>query len=547
MNIFIKLFKCLCLCVLIEKGSWSPNENRIKPIKYNKKQRAIVTKRLKSKKPKGKIAKAKKPQKPEWLKQWTISKGWMHNRSHLLSLGVSSENLVTETPTMSKKLQQNKENVCEDDNSSISIDNIDELLSVISDLENLGKNVSKFENESLSDDLDKIEVLSVEEEEINNTQTIRVPREKQDVSQIYSTVFENYRQNFPEIHCKTTSQGDIKLPEVYKERLLINKNANTNFFKELWNELGFKQKNKVNTNPKNFKFTINKLYNESEVTFRQTNYAQIYTGTYSQINEGPSEQQQKINNSFPYKSDDTDDSSQTKATAKGVKSSLGENIAMYNTLNSKTNLHEDTIYECSEDSISLYNNPIYVSSETYLNQDEKQFSNNFFDFHTNHSLKQNVFVKDRYNAALENYRLCHRRKFDPVKSRLKTEKYIIRHIKIRIMLSLRVNRIRRLYRKDARSGYRPLFRGHNRLRNSAPIEGSENVESVMRARIRSAHEEQRRIGNGKSSMKIQNMRYGTNILVRYLFSILHPMLKLSPYHFQFLSVTTYLICSYSVP
>lgn len=69
MTIFYKLLRFLCLCVVMQKGSWTPQQENI--AKKKKKE-------------------AGSP-KPEWLKQWTISKGWMHNRSHLLNLGVSRE------------------------------------------------------------------------------------------------------------------------------------------------------------------------------------------------------------------------------------------------------------------------------------------------------------------------------------------------------------------------------------------------------------------------------------------------------------------------
>ncbi|CAG9829146.1 unnamed protein product [Diabrotica balteata] len=65
------------MCFVINRGSWDPNGVS-----------AIDQKRLKekfaNKETKRKEAALKKP---EWLKEWTISKGWVHNKSHLLELG----------------------------------------------------------------------------------------------------------------------------------------------------------------------------------------------------------------------------------------------------------------------------------------------------------------------------------------------------------------------------------------------------------------------------------------------------------------------------
>ncbi|KAK5641410.1 hypothetical protein RI129_009957 [Pyrocoelia pectoralis] len=387
MNVCVKLFKYIHLCLFIEKGSWSPqnvNRNRV-----NRRHREILNRKLRDRKHKN--------SKPEWLKQWTISKGWMHNRSHLLELGVSTENLIVTPAVMSK-----------DDDSSVSIDNIDDLLSIASE---------KFSD----DDLNKIEILNGDIDE-------------------YSQAFDNYRKTFPDVYCQTNSNGDIKLPEIYKERLLLNDGGNC--FKEFWAEFKVKKRKNCRKNTKNITFTINELY-----------------GT---------------ENKLPKVSETVN-----KPKVKVSKSTLGEDLATYNALNSKTNLHEDTIYECSEDNVSLYNNPIYVSSDAF------ERNRRYFDFHTNRA--SNRFLKTNCGKS----EVCIAKKCDSVNRVLKTEKYIIRHIKIRIMLSLRVNRLRRLYRRSRRGN----------------AKRSKTRFNTVKSKIKSAHEEQRRIGNGKNSLKIQNMRY----------------------------------------
>lgn len=415
--------------MVIQKGSWTP--------KHNANNATIVKRSIKHVKNKEKPA-----EKPEWLKQWTISKGWMHNRSHLLELGVKNESkedlLAMETPTTSKRVWGAKT----DNDSSISIEDLDELLSL----------ESNIETQSKSDDLDRIDVVSDSAEDINSNETIRLATQ-QDISVVFKEVSMNYRQNFPDKFVKNLS-SDLELPEIYKERILLNKNDNSNVLAEFWNHFKPKKKSKSLST---CKFTVNSLYDNSEVSFRKIQVAEENLG-------------------FEYKNE------QFQGVTATSRSTLGQNIALYNTLNSKTNLIDDTIYECSEDSASLYQNPLYSPLETKNKQ--------FYDFHTNHMCKPDSFIRRRYRLAK-----VQGSKFDSAKYKTKTEKYIIRHIKVRIMLSLRVGRFKRFRRKEARPGL-----------GRKCCEGLADDADTMRMKIVRAHEEQRRIGNGRTSTKIQNMR-----------------------------------------
>ncbi|KAF5271864.1 hypothetical protein FQA39_LY18815 [Lamprigera yunnana] len=340
MDVFIKL---LHWCVFVEKDSWTPLNTYTNTHKqmYRKNRDSVA-----------------QNNKPDWLKQWTVSKGWMHNRSHLLELGVEKQSAVAKN-----------------DNSSVSEDDIEDLLS-----------------DANKEDLDKIET---------------VPHTSD-----YSTAFDNYRNKFPDAHC------DIPSPQVYKERLYRNhhKDCIRHFLPD------FKCKRKKKKKNKRFL------------------------------------------------SANANENSGAPTAAKSSKSTLSEDIAFHNVLNAKTNLHEDVIYECSESSASLYNNPIYVSSDV-LNADNKKF----FDFHTNHTFGPNYFITNKTESLKKN---CHK-----TKTFNRTEKYIIRHIKIRIMLSLRVytryfvKTVGQLLPLDVRGGQRsPCYLPH-RSGNKNPEHGQ--VDEAM--------------------------------------------------------------------
>lgn len=394
MNFLIRFIRCLCVCLIKERGSWSPNTSEKTHLHLSyKKQKAKITK--------SPIVK-KETRKPEWLKQWTISKGWMHNRSHMLNLG--------------------NEDACRASTSSISTEDIDELVSV--------------------QDLD----LNTE----NLTNKTSTANDIQDFSLIFSQISENYRRNFPEV--PIIDSDDLSLPDVYKERLL---QSDKSFLEDIWHSL----KPKKRPNILNCKYTVNKIYNGT------SKFIAAYK-SFDDINfkiEGASKQ-----NRLQFL-----ESKSSKDQARLNRSTLGKNLALYNTLNSKTNLHEDTIYECSEDSLSLYNNPIYVSTERHAK---------YHSFHNDNA--KSKFLSDK-------------RPFDSFKRKLRTEKYIIRHIKVRIMLTLRLSKFK-LYKKD---------RNYERL--SDKFRSCQKVASTsgkMKDNERKIHQEQRRIGNGKTSMKIQNFR-----------------------------------------
>lgn len=247
-------------------------------------------------------------------------------------------------------------------------------------------------------------------------------------------LFTNYRRNFPD-HSGKWFGGELELPQIYKEKILLEKSEGV--FRELWQHL--KPKRKTRTE-QSHKFTVNRIYDCQEVR-RHT---------------------------------------------------LSQNIALHNTMNSKTNLLEDTIYECSEDDNSLYHNPIYTAATTKIAK--------YYDFHTNHLRRTDSFVRRRCRLAKLNSK-------DPIKYRVKTEKYIIRHIKLRIMLSLKIGRLQRLCKREV-NGNRTIDRQALLFKGGAECcENFGEERDTLRRAILQAHEEQRRIGNGRTSMKIQNMRY----------------------------------------
>lgn len=348
----------------------------------------------------------------------------MHNRSHLLTLGSTSQQTVEETT-----------NQADSSSTSVSIGDIDDLLSLDSD---------NSEKDNMIEDLTSCD------------NTARVKGLVNEDS--YSDAFENYRQNFPEIKSK---KGDLELPEIYKEQLL--RDSSTNVFTRIWREMGCKPKPRKNKSLRSFRFTVNALYNNAELGRKE--HVELQTDGYEDMDELVSAPDSKCMK----------------------RNSIGRNIAIYNTLNSRTNLHEEPIYECSEDELSVYNNPIYFPAEPLPNHHDPERKKRYFDFHTNRDNQQNGFFRDQDEADIIYEQIsCCRRRQDAHKRKLRTEKHIIRHIRVRIMLTLRL-------RKFA------LQSGD--VRNT-----SRNSERFVKERIKDVHEEQRRIGSGRNSMKIQNMR-----------------------------------------
>ncbi|KAG5882616.1 hypothetical protein JTB14_013305 [Gonioctena quinquepunctata] len=417
MSFLLDFFRCLCLCIIIEKGSWNPNTR----INTNKHHRTILKNRFE------KLGTTKKDKalkkKPDWLKEWTISKGWVHNKSHLLNLGAKTE-------TMDGK---NYEELSEE--SSVSLENIEDLISIKSVSEIIEDNKNQWNNESSDDSCSAGEESSHfrKSSNINN------------MSLIFQQMTQNYRDNFPDCSCNSIRNVDSILPAIYKERLLVNENRSRDLLGEIWKYVRPKRKKKISLN--NYKFTANQLYEEA--------------------------------NCSKLKKKGTVVDKYTK------KNSLGRNIALYNTLNSKTNLHEEPIYECSEENSNynslnnVYLNPIYSPEK----------------FQRFNSYNNQVTVLDRPLGNQQNLRYQNN---ELSKSKLRTEKYVIRHIRVRIMLSLRVGRLQKLKKKPKAKNNKLCNKNFHSAKN---IRGDD-----LHSRVARIHEEQRRIGNGKSSIKIQNMR-----------------------------------------
>ncbi|CAG9829147.1 unnamed protein product [Diabrotica balteata] len=318
------------------------------------------------------------------------------------------------------------------DDSSISLENVEDLISITSNI-NLTENIPKANVEEDS---------STQEEEISIMRSTKAR-----ISQMYKQVNKNYRDNFPVCGDASNSNQELSLPQIYKERLLMNQD-HCNVFSELWKHVKPVQKKKIDLN--DYKFTVNSLYQDIPI----------------------------LNSTMER---------QTRSQRYIKKNSLGRNIALSNTLNAKTNLLEDTIYECSDENsnqnslTNIYFNPIYSSLPLQ-------------SYHTTNPSQLTLY--DR--RMIEGHR----------RLKPKTEKYVIRHIRIRIMLSLRMGKIQKI-NKNGKIKKKTFF-GMRRCKKG--FDQNENV-TMRVARI---HDEQRRIGNGKTSVKIQNMRYGRLNVLRWL-------------------------------
>lgn len=419
MSFLSNLFRCLCLCVVIERGTWSPNEKK----KISKRNRDIVKKHLYTQQ--SSKTGTTDPSRPAWLKEWTISKGWVHNKSHMLALGHQS----------SLKMEDNLS-----ETSSISSQNIDELVSLESNIDQkiiskqLIKNIKSVDTESE----DSADCSSEDDETVRISSLVN---RRRPVS-VFEQVSENYRNNFPETS-KTNYLGTFELPQIYKEQLLLRQKKETNILQEIWKHMKPKSHK---TSRYDCRFTENQIFNNNDI----------------------------FNSLRSISSDKFDTNKSNKKT------NLAKNIALYNDLNSRRNLHEETIYECSEENSNqtslnnIYHNPIYSQSTNQVisvyDRRMEQYQRHLKHFHDNNDL-----------------------------AKLKSDKYVIRHIRVRIMLSLRVGKVQKA--KNYRPKKRNFFGGKKRRRKVT--QENDNVHF----RVAKIHDEQRRIGNGKSSIKIQNMRY----------------------------------------
>lgn len=415
MSFLSSIFRCLCLCLVIQRGSWYPNPQNIS----SQNQRKPIKDKIQTCAPKKRQATLRKP---EWLKEWTISKGWVHNKSHLLELGRKK---LTD---MDKK---NYEELSE--NSSVSMDNIEDLISI--------KSIENDEDNRKMIDIEDDSSIPEEEDDDENIKISSVQR----VSQVYQEVNKNYRDHFPICSHGLKESQENSLPQIYKERLLMDK-KDYNLLSGIFRYVKPAQKKKLDLN--NCKFTVNRLYED-----------RIFSG----------------------------DSTERKLESQkfGKRNNLGKNIALFNTLNAKTNLHEDIIYECSDENSNynslnnIYFNPIY--SPLPLQK--------FDNFNSNQT--NQIELLDRRAIAIHNYQ-------ENLKLLTKREKYVIRHIKIRFMLSLRIGRFKKTNKK-------PGIKKQSCFR-SRKSEKLVDKSDYIKMRVAKIHDEQRRIGNGRTSVKIQNMR-----------------------------------------
>lgn len=428
MSFISDLFRCLCLCIVIEKGTWSPNEG-MKPIRKNKE---VVRRQLYTKKsPK---IEGNEPTRPLWLNEWTISKGWVHNKSHMLELGTNQNS--------QKKMAEGKNYEIISETSSISSQNIDELVSLESNIDRKfcsKELVIKQESIDLETDEESVEYSSDEDDE-----TVRMAN-RQETTAIYEKVSENYRNNFP-VLSKNHILGSLELPQVYKEQLLLHEKKDLNILQEIWKHLNPKRHK---TSRYDCKFTENKIFSSNEIF-----------NTVTSVN-----------------SDSNAD------TCKAVKkTNLSKNIALYNDMNSRRNLHEETIYECSEENSNqtslnnIYYNPIYSQNANQMIS--------VYDRRIEQYQKHLRYIRDNNNC-----------------SKMKGDKYIIRHIRVRFMLSLRVGKVQKA-KKPREKKKKKLFRRRKTHGNRKALEEASGIQSE----VAKMHDEQRRIGNGKTSIKIQNLR-----------------------------------------
>lgn len=421
MSFLSSFFRCLCLCMVIEKGTWYPNE-KPKSSRHNE-----IKKHLYKQKP-ATIDKKNK-NRPAWMREWTISKGWVHNKSHMLELGIKNPSEKMDNKTY--------ENLSE--TSSISSQNIDELVSLESNVDTR----QKWNQVARRTDASEVETEGTADYSSDEDETIRISSKisKEDAVSLFEKVSENYRENFPE-PTKNYVLNTFDLPQVYKEQLLLRENKHMKVIRDLWKHFKLKR-----NNPVECRYTENQLFDNKDIF-------------------------------NPIDSPNTVGSDTETKTPK--KTNLAKNIALYNDLNSRTNLHEETIYECSEENSNhtslnnVYYNPIY-SQETnkqisLYDRRMEQYQHHLKYFHENNNL-----------------------------SRLRSDKYVIRHIRVRIMLSLRVGKVQKT--KQSRDKKRTVFGGKRKVSRSNDDDGD------AQSRVAKIHEEQRRIGNGKTSIKIQNMRY----------------------------------------
>ncbi|KAH1025374.1 hypothetical protein HUJ05_010110 [Dendroctonus ponderosae] len=469
---------------LTKRKAWSPNS-----VAKNQKLRVTSNHRMVKLKPKKSFISKPDFSKPAWLKEWTISKGWVHNRSHMLSLGMNKMDNATYN-----KIETDGEKAEEEDASdSSSISNVEDLISIISNMEGqqaivLGSNQTDDNNR---DNSTQLRASIGQQKSTNNLLYHDTAEERnENITEIFEQISENYREKF-KIESKSVLNSryhDLQLPNVYKEKLLQKAEEEHSILKDMWKGLKHIKILGSKSSSYNGKFTVNQLYGVTASTSKEVSS----TKHPSYLNPLVAPIEPKTS---PLK--------QTAAKRSCSKNSLGKNIALHNTLNAKSNIHEEAILECSDESnfnslSYIYYNPAYVPAEQ-----------NFVDFHSNHTKDVEIHRQSTHinrpssrspnfssrNSKRNKYQLLPHRNDEVLKYKAKTEKYIIRHVRIRIMLSLRIGK----KIKDDKG----MMAKIDSVKQSARKTSGE-IED-MRRNINRMHEEQRRIGNGKTSIKIQNM------------------------------------------
>lgn len=400
--------------------------------------------------------------KPAWLKEWTISKGWVHNRSHMLSL--------KEQPECSKMAgDEDTWSPAEDLSDGSSVSNVEDLISIISNLDNPQNDL--VEEQQTTKIMPGIASKS--------TKNALHQNKDEDLGQAFQQISENYREKFRKNTPNRVSKKyrDLELPTIYKERLLDQQNQ-VNIFQNLWK--GLKHLSITNSKPTKFncKFTVNQLYDESGSDKKLLDKRPSYMNPLvaKAVSNLPAPTQK------------------THLHRPSGKNSLGQNIAIFNTLNAKSNIHEDAILECSDESNVnslnyVYYNPVYASSDSKPK-----------DLIESIKLKpeDKLEVGRKFSMIKsQNHLLTPYKREEALKHKTKTDKYVIRHVRVRIMLSLRIG-------KKVKSGG-SVRKKNGSERHSVNTRFTTGIEE-MRHTIRRIHEEQRRIGNGTTSIKIQNMR-----------------------------------------
>lgn len=168
------------------------------------------------------------------------------------------------------------------------------------------------------------------------------------------------------------------------------------------------------------------------------------------------------------------------------------------------------IVECSEDSdaISLYENPLY---ETNRSLPSWQGSYEQIDGYEQVCLDDNVGFCRSSIDEIQKTRIFDFDRFDSLRDKLRLEKRVIRHIRVRIMLSLRCDAIKlKMAQRPSRKRKRRRRRRWKCFRSKQAVQHCDAARCYCDGRsdrrVRWMHEEQRRIGNGIDALKIQNMR-----------------------------------------